>query len=100
MTTKERETAKWTPGPWTAYADNRDRAYIHASRDGRSFSIAEIYSTCLKKELYANARLMASAPELLKVCKAVLAKECMITTSAGYLEYRALEAAIAKAEGR
>jgi len=45
----------------------------------------------------ANARLIAAAPDLLKAAIAVLKKESEMTTGAAYLEYRALEAAIAKA---
>lgn len=43
--------------------------------------------------------LHAAAPELLEAGKAILAKESELANRHAWLEYRALEAAIAKAEG-
>lgn len=76
-----------TPGPWRV--DPISPGIVRINND----------PTCgILVGLRDNALLVAAAPDLLEAARAVLAKECLITTSAGYLEYRALEAAIAKAE--
>ena len=79
-----------TPGPWVV-----DRNHI--TTDGGH----EIATVSYRQSGYvqANIRLLASAPDLLKAAKRILACEAELTTGDAYLEYRALEAAVAKAEG-
>ena len=51
-------------------------------------------------ECEANARLISASRDLFDAARAVLALENEITTGTAYREYRALEAAVAKAEGK
>lgn len=81
LSTASPATAQHTPGPWTA----KDQ-FIYAG----GAIIAEAYHNTTSRP---NARLIASAPELLAVCIAI---EAYATTlGAGLLEQ--LRAAIAKA---
>ena len=47
----------------------------------------------------ACTRMLRAAPELLEAAKAVLSRESELITGESYLEYRALEKAVSKAEG-
>lgn len=87
----------YTKGPWKVTDHNRNGdAYIGA--DGRPhFAIVE-GSPFGFDETEANARLIATAPDLLEACKAMVTDfdlgESSIKTS-----LKLMETAIAKAEG-
>jgi len=90
-----------TPGPWRIGKPSvRNGVQIFKDSDWPLRS--EVICTMPKcgKGRTANARLIASAPDLLRAAKRILAREAELTTGDAYLEYRALEAAVAKAEGR
>lgn len=59
---------KHTPGPWY-----KQGTYIGITPTGRRFLIGEVYQDNGVEQAQANARLIASAPELLFACKALLA---------------------------
>ncbi len=93
MTTQTKTT--YTPGPWKVSSGSDGREIISHSC-GVSFPIAKVCDGLGKangfKEAQANARLIASAPEMLKALK--MAKDEM----EGWGYY--VIVAIAKAEGR
>jgi hypothetical protein len=97
--------SKYTRGPWTAHKDE-----VSATED-RLVADCQSDVTISKAESYANARLIAAAPELLAACKlAVKAMQfaarnsCNLDDSPDAEEYRAdirtVQSVIAKAEGR
>ena len=122
-----KEQAKHTPGPWhydeetmtvrvkewkgnPFMADYRGSiiADFQESHGGR-WRMESSGLEGLKDAIEANARLIAAAPELLEVCKGLLAAirdrfpgiEKQVETAAGLQsEYHCAVAAIAKAEGR
>lgn len=60
--------AKHTPGPWSTGAGNYDA--IKAGKGARAFTIAEVtgphqLNPISSEETFANARLIAAAPDLL-----------------------------------
>lgn len=103
--------AKYTPGPWRVVIDDdgnplSGRPSVQASEE---LDCAIVHwdgfvQTCWRsargdKEIHANARLIAAAPDLLAACidfvRKVDAGEARRTRS-----YQQMKAAIAKAEGR
>lgn len=96
------EQSLHTPGPWKIdYADTitvREEA-----KNGRICSLYMLmpgnYGRRSPREVEANARLIAAAPDLLDACKEFVRKvesgEARSTRS-----YQQMKAAIAKAEGR
>ena len=94
--------SKHTPGPWTANKPTRDngRAEIHAG----CMLVAQAFNWMLDAEgdeqCWADARLIAAAPELLEALKAldVLFSPCVRdSTQADWIDKA--RAAIAKATG-
>lgn len=88
-----------TPGPWVADKNVRGHLLV-GTVAGRMFSrvVARIAKS---DEQSANAHLISAAPELLAVCVALLAKlDLKDAASDISSELVAIEAAIAKAEGR
>src|SRR4029078_8318433 len=83
-------TQKHTPGPWE---HDGDEVYRITS-EINSHPICTIDDLNGDDEMEANARLIASAPELLEACKAYVNSE---KDSIALLEL--MEKAIAKAEG-
>ena len=75
---------------WYKANAGNDQGLIVSENDGRNIAV----SYDIK-----DADLIASAPELLAAAKSLLAEEKHLTIGTSYLEYRALEAAISKAEG-
>jgi len=113
---------KHTPGPWSVN-DSGDTLFIEGLRNGEGVGIAfDLYDEDIEptlEELYANAHLIASAPELLEEHKhwAIILGHILVEALQG--NYKALEVyakhmkieyrdgepwakseAIAKAEGR
>lgn len=85
-----KEKVKHTPGPWT-YREGMISG-------GNKIKIAEMDQCHMPNiEHYANAALIAAAPELLEACKkAIIAiEERELTVAIAFLE-----AAIRKAEGK
>jgi hypothetical protein len=86
------ETTKYKPGPWT-----HDGDCVESNRG----TVAETYGFD-QEEMEANARLIASAPDLLAACKRAAAA---VGSAASHGQYYSdaieadLKAAIAKAEG-
>ena len=96
--------SKHTPAPWTL-GKGKVRVRTEKNNDGISELIAECYTTGNAilypplEEREANARLIASAPELLEALKALVA---CIDETRGMNAWNALEQAnkaISKAEG-
>ncbi len=85
-----------TPGPWMAHGMNVSVAGIRGTRPPL-ITVASIYPSNddNAKQAEADARLIAAAPDLLMVCKAIAAHDY-----ASPEELDALNAAIDKAEGR
>ena len=84
-----------TPGPWQTHKDCTD---IYTSS---GFSICEFYSLPQNGEELANARLIASAPDLLEALKAMLEKAYKQNWNDGYpAQVSAAETAIARATGK
>lgn len=90
--------SKHTPGPWKVVqpdAINPSRAMVCADKG------VDIYCAPLTNETLANARLIASAPDLLDLLKqAVHACEDNDEVWLGSAFVKAARAAIAKAGGR
>lgn len=94
-----------TPGPWLCYAQTRGFAVESFDSNGHNPGICDVNGADERKaegrEInYANARLIAAAPELLAALERVL--EChrlkiSLDTNAAALEQA--RAAIAKAKG-
>lgn len=80
-----------THGPWEAFASHAGLYVIDSAEQG---AICKI-EWCLEDE--ANARLIASAPELLSVLKRLCSKAGACCDGGAWREARA---AIAKAEGK
>lgn len=93
-----------TPGPWGYHGDKTrggDRIVTHEGGEFGREALAQALDFneyARDVEADANARLIAAAPELLAACKALLARESELTTGYGWEEYRAIEAAVVKAE--
>lgn len=83
-----RETATFTPGPWTAGLDEDRRHHalpVMASGLEGKILVAQVRPThCGWATATTNARLIASAPDLLEACQTLLeAEEAMIGTDYG-----------------
>ena len=88
-----------TPGPWyTAETTNGDTLIIAKDgNSGRQISVVRsIVDGLTEQEQLANARLMASAPDLLKALEDVLYTVC---DTYNYFMWERVRAAIAKAKG-
>lgn len=85
---------KHTPGPWVQWADTNIVIRLHTGRPhAEDLRICEVATNTWKDEGRHNARLIAAAPDLLEVVKAVM-------SGMHTLENRAkARAAIAKATG-
>ncbi len=105
-------TTKHTPGPWSVFGDTKDQPGIEG--DDGTFSII-VYGEedeaddCgvhghTNEEMWANARLIAAAPDLLEALKMLkedyynLAARVSIDGITGNLSVEMARAAIAKAE--
>lgn len=91
--------SKHTPGPWRI--ENDAPSYCINAGERRHVAMVSCYTDGTpgnsSSENLANARLIAAAPDLLAAAKLALDDCCdLIQTGAG----NALEAAIAKAEGK
>lgn len=97
-----------TPGPWSVYGcaiyqndcwnagNNEGGVRIGSTFQG---SDEDLNDECPSEVQYANARLIAAAPELLEACK--LALDCIGKGEMpDTLARNTLESAISKAEGR
>jgi hypothetical protein len=101
--------SKHTPGPWKALPSETDDAGFIAQpivSDATKGTVANVYGGTILAEPYANARLIAAAPELLqclreiKVCfQVALLSFSPEIAKEGMELVREAEAAIAKAEG-
>jgi len=83
----------FTPGPWHEYQSEKDAHKMIASQCGKSIA---------KYVPNANARLIASAPDMLEMCK--LFEECMANMDGmdGFdtsYELSKVRAVLAKVEG-
>lgn len=94
---------KYTPGPWRLVLANKGRVFNQASIQAKHprGNVQRIASVNLcaaaQTDQYANARLIAAAPDLLAAAQKALAECCdLAETDAG----RALEAEISKATGQ
>lgn len=98
-----------TPGPWRAVGFSPDRVHPYVEdSEGRSIcAVRARYRTMEEfKRAEADARLIASAPELLEACKAIAAYQALIESDAttGLIEayaraFEGASAAIKKATG-
>jgi hypothetical protein len=88
---------KHTPGPWDVRYDYMVQA--KSFEDGRLVPVAQPYGVnCNGTDLFANARLIAAAPDLLEVAKSILVDDLLPYLPAEYIAK--VRAAIAKAEGK
>lgn len=89
-------THEHTPGPWRATKERRGREQTTLDirdGDGRQVAMCNGYvAQNDEEEAFANARLIAAAPDLLAAAK-------MVMENPGHKAIAMLEAAIAKAEG-
>ena len=96
--------AKHTPGPWIASATNSKFGSWGVFTKGAMYGVLDASAPGINSE--ANARLIASAPELLEALKAVsnAANVCAAKDEANanywFAIQRQVNQAIAKAEGR
>lgn len=87
-----------TPGPWEVSEDDQNGQAVVSSPETE---IATCWHHCvgsLEKEMRANARLIAAAPELLDACEALLERYRIMVAADGPECLQAI-AAIAKARG-
>jgi hypothetical protein len=90
---------KHTPGPWTQWADTNIIICLHSgSKRSENLRICEVATHTWQDQGRYNARLIASAPELLDALKAV---QAFIEGKPDAVEpFGMVRAAIAKAEGK
>lgn len=62
-----------TPGPWKTHAGASGQVHVMFGDDGKYIGKVDAYPVRTTTEDEANARLIASAPELLAACKQALA---------------------------
>ena len=86
--------ADHTPGPWTL-AEGEDEFVRTVLSTGPAYYIAAVYDTGYPAQNDPNARLIASAPDLLAALVQVLVEEGLPKASFGYAWD-----AIAKATGK
>ena len=84
-------SAKHTPGPWNTYVNDHRSVVVRKMFDDQTES-NEIARCCSG---FADARLIAAAPDLLEALKAVVRVADRKTD-----EFDAARAAIARAEGK
>ncbi len=88
-----------TPGPWeVAYYDKNGQAVVKSEH----IEIATCWHHCvgaIEKEMKANARLIAAAPELLEALKGILAVASVRIDDPRIAQWDAARAAIAIATG-
>jgi hypothetical protein len=94
--------SEFTPGPWFIngpYNDQESDLFIRTTIDGENYDIANL--ACDETgQAIANARLIASAPELLDTCQSVLQTlEQMVSDSTVEGMKFILQSAIQKAQG-
>ena len=88
--------AQHTPGPWWQGSTLDDSVFAAGGGDEVCVAVCPERSVISDgAETYANARLIAAAPDLLEALKAVVAVADRKT-----VEFERARAAIAKAEGR
>jgi len=92
QTQKQKQTH--TPGPWVAHGRN-------VSVEGRDieFPVAQVTDILHEAEAFANAHLIAAAPELLEACKKWQAANVLGDAQLLADARIARDLAIAKAEG-
>ncbi len=88
--------SKHTPGPWA-----RRGTHIHYQPNpgGYRFDIAEVFRDVESETAEANARLIATAPELLEACKAIAHCTKPAMGSAEFKAWIKARDAVAKAKG-
>ena len=92
------QTAKHTPGPWSADWDDNGQWYVNVG--GLSVSgnaLRGDSGDCVES---ANAHLIAAAPDLLTVLKAALDQTGCDGDLCGYVWHEEAREIIARAEGR
>jgi len=99
---KTKENMKHTPGRWKIGKLKRyhHKEYVEIlTVNGLGKGLEEIsYEVAWTSK--HNAPLISAAPELLEAAKNILLRESELTEAHDWLEYRALEKAVSKAEGR
>ncbi len=97
--------SKFTPGPWEylceiGYAGNYPYSKAHRVKIGKETLTIGCHGYDWEggKEIAANARLIAAAPDLLKACKEFVRK-CECGEARSRRSYAEMKAAIEKAEG-
>lgn len=91
-----KQETSYTPGPWEVFESHIGLYIVDSAEQGVVCNL----EWCLDSK--ANARLIASAPELLAVLKQLCYKFGVYCdgTPRNWTEWREARAAIAKAEGR
>jgi hypothetical protein len=94
--------SKHTKGPWRAHKPEESNGYVYVDTDGKSGDIAVCYGP--EGDEYANARLIAAAPDLLAALVALLQSDWILGKKSPNREAKAkaikrAEKAILKAEG-
>ena len=89
----KRETSH-TPGPWEVFESHTGHWVMDSAEQGAVCKL----EWCLEAE--ANARLIASAPEMLSVLKRLCSKFGTCCDGAPWSALQEARAAIAKAEGK
>ena len=83
-----------TPGPWKL---GRNHVYVYGDDEGAIVSVRDLSINRDEREIEANARLIAAAPELQEALQIVRKSLCWQVMSA---DLRALvEAALLKSQG-
>ncbi len=91
----QQHTAQHTPGPWQF--DGLDKII----GDQGNAEVCQVWGAAVEdQDGYANARIIAAAPDLLEACKCALNSLDMIGATRGSPITTQLRAAIAKAEGQ
>ena len=95
-----------SPGPWTIGESVQDFHWpiLSTSEAGHvdNVGVVNMFTAKHRHEAFANAQLIAAAPELLRACKLVLSPYKDGSSDARYTEVEVreiLRAAIAKTEG-
>ncbi len=94
----------YTKGPWTVYCDHYDGPIHRIEIVALGKTVARIYTSVPEQDM-DNARLIASAPELLEALKGLYADQVDYLTinHLGGMDnhwMKAARAAISKAEGK
>lgn len=89
---------KHTPGPWELRTLEDDSPTIVVC-DAKEEEICCVHYGYLRYENESNARLIATAPDLLEAAKLAMV-QVFLANGSENTAYKALEAAINKAEGR